>query len=246
MLLGEPVRRLGEIWNDTYFTGRIELSANALTAHVLAAQNAPAGERAALATAGAEIIEAARATEADIRRIRPLGIEAQAWFARAEAEWARLRWIGDVDPPSAEDLVRRWRETVAAFDYGNVYELARARTRLAAVLKATGDSVGAQELADQAREVAHRIGSVPLLDELRRLGTTARPRATRPDGELTAREAEVLVLVAGGRTNREIGRRLYISDKTVSVHVSNIMAKLGAGSRTEAAAIARRDGLIDA
>lgn len=245
-LLGEPVRRLGEIWNDPYFTGRIELSANALTAHVLAAQNAGGGARGELVAAGADIIAAARATEADIRRIRPLGLEARAWFARAEAEWARLRWVADVDPPPAEELIARWRETVSAFDYGNVYELARARARLAAVLKATGDSAGAQELADLAREVAHRTGSAPLQNEVRGLGTTARPRSTRPDGELTAREAEVLVLVAGGRSNREIGRRLYISDKTVSVHVSNIMAKLGAGSRTEAAAIARRDGLIDA
>jgi DNA-binding NarL/FixJ family response regulator len=51
-------------------------------------------------------------------------------------------------------------------------------------------------------------------------------------------------LVAQGRTNGEIGRQLFISTKTVSVHVSNILGKLGAAGRTEAAAIARRDGLI--
>jgi DNA-binding NarL/FixJ family response regulator len=55
----------------------------------------------------------------------------------------------------------------------------------------------------------------------------------------------VLSLVAAGRTNRQIGQALFISGKTASVHVSNILAKLGAGSRTEAAAIARRDALID-
>ena len=51
--------------------------------------------------------------------------------------------------------------------------------------------------------------------------------------------------MAAGRSNGEIGQQLFISGKTVSVHVSNVMAKLGAGSRTEASALARRAGLID-
>jgi DNA-binding NarL/FixJ family response regulator len=54
----------------------------------------------------------------------------------------------------------------------------------------------------------------------------------------------VLKLVAEGRSNREIGLQLFISIKTVSVHVSNILAKLGAASRTEAVALARRRGLL--
>ena len=62
---------------------------------------------------------------------------------------------------------------------------------------------------------------------------------------LTAREAEILALVAEGRSNGEIGKQLFISAKTVSVHVSNILGKLNASGRTEAAAIARRRGLID-
>ncbi len=61
---------------------------------------------------------------------------------------------------------------------------------------------------------------------------------------LTAREQEILGLVAQGRSNGEIGRQLFISTKTVSVHVSNILAKLGAAGRTEAAAIARRQGVL--
>jgi len=61
---------------------------------------------------------------------------------------------------------------------------------------------------------------------------------------LTPREAEILALVAEGRSNGEIGKQLFISTKTVSVHVSNILAKLGAAGRTEAAAIARRRGLL--
>ena len=60
---------------------------------------------------------------------------------------------------------------------------------------------------------------------------------------LTAREREVLRLIAEGRSNREIGAALFISAKTASVHVSNILAKLGVASRTEAAAMALRDGI---
>ena len=63
--------------------------------------------------------------------------------------------------------------------------------------------------------------------------------------ELTARERDVLALVAAGHTNREIGDALFISNKTASVHISNAMDKLGALSRYEAAAIATRIGLLD-
>jgi DNA-binding NarL/FixJ family response regulator len=60
---------------------------------------------------------------------------------------------------------------------------------------------------------------------------------------LTAREREVLRLIADGRSNREIGAALFIAAKTASVHVSNILAKLGVASRTEAAAMALREGI---
>jgi DNA-binding NarL/FixJ family response regulator len=63
---------------------------------------------------------------------------------------------------------------------------------------------------------------------------------------LTPREAEVLGLLAQGRTNRQIGSALYISEKTASVHVSNLVAKLGASGRTEAVAIAAQRGLLSA
>ena len=74
----------------------------------------------------------------------------------------------------------------------------------------------------------------------------ARPRAPGPppSATLTPREAEILALVAEGRSNGEIGKQLFIATKTVSVHVSNILGKLDAASRTEAAAIARRTGLL--
>jgi DNA-binding NarL/FixJ family response regulator len=62
---------------------------------------------------------------------------------------------------------------------------------------------------------------------------------------LTPREREVITLVAEGRTNREIGRRLGVAERTARTHVSNILAKLGLASRTQAAMWAVRQGLVD-
>jgi len=98
--------------------------------------------------------------------------------------------------------------------------------------------------------VAEQLGARPLRAALTDLGR--RGRLTReqehsgpvsPLGGLTAREHEVLRLLAAGRTNREIAAELFIAPKTASVHVSNILAKLHAGSRTEAAAIAHAEGV---
>ncbi|MCL2586549.1 MAG: response regulator transcription factor [Streptosporangiales bacterium] len=69
------------------------------------------------------------------------------------------------------------------------------------------------------------------------------PGHASPLSALTEREREVLALLAQGKSNREIGAELFITSKTASVHVSNILAKLGAASRTEAAAIAHREGV---
>jgi DNA-binding NarL/FixJ family response regulator len=129
-----------------------------------------------------------------------------------------------------------------------VYELARSQARLAAVLRAAGDTRAAAEQATEAAAVAQQLGARPLLAEIDALGlgvAGTRVSTAHPDA-LTAREREVLGLLVEGRTNRQIGRQLYISEKTVSVHVSNILAKLGVGSRTEAAALARREGLLAA
>jgi len=65
------------------------------------------------------------------------------------------------------------------------------------------------------------------------------------DAVLTRRERDVMALVAEGLTNRAIGERLFIAEKTASVHVSNVLAKLGASGRAEAVAIVTRNGLLD-
>jgi DNA-binding NarL/FixJ family response regulator len=170
-----------------------------------------------------------------------------AWQHRLDAEWARLRWLADADPPDIEEHIELWRRCIDAFS-GEVYEQARSQARLATVLIAAGRGSEATERIDAAAEVATRLRATPLLTELRALApsrsSASRAGSAEPPmtgiAALTAREQDVLAQLVEGLTNRQIARQLYISDKTVSVHVSNILAKLGVGSRTEAAAVARR------
>jgi DNA-binding NarL/FixJ family response regulator len=138
-----------------------------------------------------------------------------------------------------EEHVATWERTVDAFGYGYLFEQAWSRVRLSAALRAAGRVAEANEQAALAAEVGRELASKPLLDE------SGGVESGGGAGSLTSRETEVLRLLAEGRTNRQLARELYISEKTVSVHVSNILAKLGVRSRTEAAAVARRDGLLE-
>lgn len=169
----------------------------------------------------------------------PLGPEGRAWRARLVAEEVRLRHgLGATLSPS--ELVHPWQEAVAAFEeYGHRPETARTRLRLAEALAASGDQTASAEQLRVVRAEAVRLSSKPLLAAVE----AAEPAAAHPAG-LTPREQEVLRLVARGNSNGEIGRQLFISTKTASVHVSNVLAKLGASSRGEAAAIARDRGLL--
>ncbi len=244
----DVVANVGALWQEPMFQARIRLGA-LLLGHLASGAGLAGAEREGLTCRGDELVAATQQVAAQgMVRGRRRGPESDAWLARATAEHARLRWLAGVDLPGEDELVEVWRQAVSAFErFGHVHETARSRARLAAVLRATGHASDAVNEAALARAVAVHLGAEPLRAELRSLdpsGPAAGTSASRHDEPLTAREEEVLALVAEGRSNREIAGQLFISAKTVSVHVSNIMAKLGAGGRTEAVAVARRRGLL--
>jgi ATP/maltotriose-dependent transcriptional regulator MalT len=171
-----------------------------------------------------------------------MGPEGTAWLAMATAERSRLTGGGDVD---------LWRKAVDSFNYGNVYERALARLRLAEALLAADDRPGATDALTAVAEATTALGARPLATaaaDLARRGRLTVP-GLAPERDhvdpFTPRERAVLALVALGRTNREVGQELYISEKTVSVHLSRIMAKLGASRRAEAVATAYERGLLE-
>ena len=169
----------------------------------------------------------------------------------ARAEQSRLE--GRSDP-------ERWQAAAAAWErLEHPFEAAYARYRQAEALLAEGGfRPQAEQVLRRAHGTAVTLGAEPLRREIELLAqrgrlhlqeqvdTVAEPEAPSSPAAslgLTRREAEVLVLVAAGRTNRQIGETLFITPKTASVHVSRILAKLGVAGRGEAAAIAHRLGL---
>jgi DNA-binding NarL/FixJ family response regulator len=245
----DAVTVLARLWQQPLFPARVRFAALLLGHLASAAATATGTELAGLVDAGDELVASAAEVASAGRHTGP---EGHAWIARVAAEHARLHWLAGVDPPDATTLIERWEAAADAFEaFGHVYEAGRSRARLAAARAAAGDATGAKADADIAREIALRLGARSLLDELRHApggidgSAPARGSAGRQGEQLTARERDVLALVATGRSNREIGQQLFISAKTVSVHISNVLAKLEASSRTEAVAIARRRGLLD-
>ena len=168
---------------------------------------------------------------------------AQESTARAELE----RAAGRADPLAYARAATAWDEL------GRPEPAARMRWREAEAHVAAGDREAAAEAARTAHAIATRLGAGWLRSEIERLAARARLSLTsevtdRDEPEpspfgLTARERQVLALLAEGATNHEIGATLFMADKTASVHVSRILAKLNARSRTEAAAVAHRHGL---
>ena len=170
--------------------------------------------------------------------------EGPCYAALARAELSRLAHGAD---PAA------WRAAAEAFDaIALPWPAAYARLREAEAHVAAGDRAAAAAPLAAVCAAAERMEAAPLAAAAGALARRARVRvdvvAPEPEAEpdplgLTPREHEVLLLVADGRTNREIGAELYMSEKTASVHVSRILAKLDVGGRVEAAAVAHRLGL---
>jgi DNA-binding CsgD family transcriptional regulator/tetratricopeptide (TPR) repeat protein len=182
-------------------------------------------------------------------------VEGPLYAALARAELGRLAHaLGDAEPdPDAWEAAAA---RVAELSYP--WPAAYAGFRAAEAYVQAGDRAAAAAPLAAARVAAESTQAAPLLAEIDSLARRARvampaaeavEAAPEPEDDpvarlgLTPRELEVLLLVAAGRTNREIGAELFMSEKTASVHVSRILAKLGVGGRVEAAAVAHRLGL---
>src|SRR5215208_1915552 len=207
-----------------------------------------------------------------IYRLLPVMGEAALWladFERAERYGARLRrdsvalghrlglaWadacdalvimLKKGDPARAIELLRKAADDLDAIPF--VWDGARVRRQLAIVLAETGDRDGATRELRRVHEIFSRLGAERELDatreQLRTLG--ARPPARTSVsgvGGLTGREVEIIRLAAARKSNKEIGKALGISPRTVSTHLSNIFGKLGVGSRGELTDFVREHGL---
>jgi DNA-binding CsgD family transcriptional regulator/tetratricopeptide (TPR) repeat protein len=221
-----------------------------------------AGARACLAAAAPGDEALARRAEAFRDRLRADagkliadGVTQQAHRLTFAAEIARA------DPQSRGDQRAAWDEAAQAWETASEpYPLSMALLRSAEAALGAGDHDGGAERLRRAAKLAGRLGAAALSEDIALLARRARiglgghdddPGAvgTEPSQRdrlgLTAREFEVLRLVAAGRSNREIAAELFISAKTASVHVSNILGKLGVASRGEAAATAHRLRIFD-
>lgn len=186
-----------------------------------------------------------------------LWAEGAPYAALARAEAGRVRHAAGGSPPDPA----AWADPAEAFTaLGLPYPAAYARLREAEAWLLAGDREAAGVALTASSEFARAMGAAGLLEEAEALARRGRLRvavagtvAVDADADdpaarlgLTPRELEVLLLVAEGRTNKEIGATLFMSEKTASVHVSRILAKLDVGGRVEAAAVAHRLGLTAA
>jgi ATP/maltotriose-dependent transcriptional regulator MalT len=223
---------------------RAGLAVEAAAAEQARARHAGDHERAARELA-AGLIERCRAAAASVDASTVPTVEAN--LLTAEAEWSRV--TGPSDPERWERSAAAW----AAIAYPWLVAYARWR-QAEALLTGGAPRSAAGEVLAGAWRTANGLGARLLAAEIDALARRARIDLASPGAEdgpeepatatgefgLTPREREVLGLIADGRTNPQIAEMLFISPKTASVHVSNILAKLGVANRGEAAAVAHR------
>jgi DNA-binding CsgD family transcriptional regulator len=206
---------------------------------------------AALACVVAARDERLRADVAGLAdRLRTIAAKLETSGSAQQA--ARLTFVAaDAQVAGVGDLLAAWDEAAAAWaEVSEPYSQAEALLHAASAALAGGDRDGAVGRLRLAAALAAGLGAAFLAAEIALLARRGRiVLDTSAAGSsvvgLTGREVEVLRLVAAGRSNREIANELFISPKTASVHVSNIMGKLGAASRGEAAAKAHALRLVD-
>ena len=146
--------------------------------------------------------------------------------------------LADGDAHTAIAALRRaWSQW---YELDAPYETARARVLIALACRELGDDDTATMELDMARQAFAHLGATPELARLEALTASSDRTAS---GGLTGREMQVLELVATGKTNRQIAEALFISEKTVARHISNIFTKLAVSSRAAATAYAYRHGL---
>jgi DNA-binding NarL/FixJ family response regulator len=200
-------------------------------------------KRAALLSAYVEImldaedVETARSACRQLEEIAQRqgsdALEAMSAYARA------IVALADGDPQAGLAAARRsaqmWQELTAP------YEAARCRVLVGLACRSLGDEDTAALELEAARGVLAQLGAVPALARIEAL----MPSSGLPGAHgLTARELEVLRLVAAGKTNRQVASALVISERTVARHIQNIFAKLRVSSRTEASAFAFERDLV--
>jgi DNA-binding CsgD family transcriptional regulator len=207
------------------------------------AEATDASKRAALLPAQAEIMVAAGdldSASAACTELEEIATAYNSDLLAAGAGQARgsvMLASGDAHGALAalRKSARLWQEL------GAPYELARVRALVAQACRALGDSDAAELELEAARESLERLGAT---SEVARLGALSPSGAPADAHGLTARELEVLRLVAAGHTNKAIAAELVVSDRTVDRHVSNIYAKLGVSSRSAATAYAYEHDLV--
>jgi DNA-binding CsgD family transcriptional regulator len=221
--------------------GQLDVAAAAIQGTVREAQDRLT--RARVLAAHAEImlaIDDIPAARSSAEELTALAADLEAPLLRAvAAQTAGAVLLAEGDALAAVAALRSawtvWQELEAPYD------AARVRVRTGLAYRAIGDRDSAALEFDAARWIFRQLGAVPDLIAVEAL---LREVEQKPPGGLTEREVEVLRLVAAGKTNRAIAADLFISERTVDRHVSNIFSKLGLSSRAAASVYAVEHGLV--